>query len=113
LDKFKLNLNDKTTTFKQLRASWNSWNVEGEREILENFLVNNLQDDSEVLLVRHDTREPIFINQLPPLSYSKRIRDAASNITNSLRPYVAIHWDVGYTSSSDLLICAPRLLSNV
>src|SRR5205823_3593389 len=53
IDRFKLKLNDTTTTFKQLRVSWNSWDEQEDgtngRDILKNFLINNLQDDSDVL----------------------------------------------------------------
>jgi len=111
LDKFKLNLNDDVTTFKQLRASWNFWKVKGGRDIFKNFLINNLQDNSEVLLIRHDIREPIFNGKLPSLPYAKHIRDAVSNITNSLRPYAAIQWDIRHIKNENLPICAKRLVS--
>jgi hypothetical protein len=117
LDKFQLKLND-TTPFKLLRLSWNAWNLDDEgkdgRDILKKFLINNLQDDSDVLLIRHDVRETIFLNELPPyLPYSKYIEDAATKIINSLRPYIAVQWDFENTNGFALSTCASRLLSKV
>ncbi|PKY40798.1 hypothetical protein RhiirA4_454243 [Rhizophagus irregularis] len=117
LDKFKLKLND-TTPFKLLRLSWNNWIVNDDgfdgRNDLKNFLLNNLQDNSDVLLVRHDIRESIFLNELPPhLPYSSIIEDASTKIINSLRPYIAILWDFENTKDPALPICSSRLLSRV
>ncbi|RIA95678.1 hypothetical protein C1645_816379 [Glomus cerebriforme] len=112
-DKFKLKLNN-TTPFKQLRVSWNSWDENNNgRDILKNFLINNLQDNSDVLLIRHDIREPLFVSNLPSLPYAKHINDAAIKITNSLRPYIAVHWDVEHTEGSALSTCAPNLLYRI
>ncbi|CAI2179328.1 5387_t:CDS:2 [Funneliformis geosporum] len=112
LDKFQLNLNDKTP-FKQLRVSWNTWELEDGREVLQEFLVNSFQDNSKVLLIRHDIRQPLFIDEFPPLPYAKHIRDSSSKIINSLRPYIAIQWDIQHITQYVLPECALSLLNQV
>ncbi|GBB93384.1 hypothetical protein RclHR1_02160010 [Rhizophagus clarus] len=117
LDRFKLKLND-TTSFKSLRLSWINWefddNGKDGRDLLMQFLINHLQDNSDVLLIRHDVRQPIFsVGSLPHLPYSKLIEDSATKIINSLRPYIAIQWDFENTREPALSVCASHLLTRV
>ncbi|CAG8605103.1 10433_t:CDS:2 [Funneliformis caledonium] len=112
LDKFQLKLNDKTP-FEQLRVSWNTWELEDGREVLQEFLVNSLQDNSKVLLIRHDIRQPLLLDEFPPLPYAKHIRDSSSKIINSLKPYIAIQWDIQHIAQYALPECAHNLLTQV
>ncbi|CAG8532242.1 12094_t:CDS:2 [Acaulospora colombiana] len=88
LDQFGFKL-DKASRFKQIRASWNSWANETNREELQSF------EEGE------------------RMNYSSHIVDAADRITNGLRPYVAIQWDLENANSRFLDECVERLVKRV
>ncbi|CAG8736455.1 14894_t:CDS:2, partial [Acaulospora morrowiae] len=112
LDKFGFKLDD-TSRFEQLRASWNSWTNQTGRKKLQSYIISNLQHDEDVLLVRSDVREPLFYRKHAKMNYSSYIVDAADKITNGLRPYLAIHWNLENVNLESLGECVKRLVTKV
>ncbi|RHZ66613.1 hypothetical protein Glove_306g86 [Diversispora epigaea] len=113
LDKFNLKF-DKHSKFKQISASRNNWEKTQNNNDFISFLKSNLQFTEDVLLIRHDIRNSLFlVGKNEQMNYAKHITDAAEMIINRLRPYIAVQWILEHANENHLNSCADRLLERV
>ncbi|CAG8804527.1 4607_t:CDS:2 [Racocetra persica] len=114
MDKFNLKLNN-STIFKRIGIGTNGRDpVQGsENNDLKKFLSNELESNVEVMLITQEgIRGPIF-ERLTPMPYASHITNAASNITNKLKPYIAIHWRMEKGKLDLMSKCAEGLVTYI
>ncbi|CAH1757679.1 4072_t:CDS:2 [Entrophospora sp. SA101] len=114
LSNFRLNLNS-TTSFKQIRAGWKTWESEESHNSFQQYLIDSLsqENSSNVLIIRHDTREQLLPGDFKKLQYSKHILISASTIIKSITPYIAVHWHMDHLHEAVLLQCTMKMLHRI
>ncbi|CAG8509126.1 2751_t:CDS:1 [Cetraspora pellucida] len=112
MDRFNLKL-DNSTIFKRISIGTNGRSPRkgGKNNDLKNFLSEELESNAEVMLItQKGIRGPIF-ERLTPIPYASHITNAASNLTNQLKPYIAIHWRMESAKLNLMPKCAESLVT--
>ncbi|CAG8803384.1 5843_t:CDS:2, partial [Racocetra fulgida] len=69
-----------------------------ENSYLKQFLLDELESNAEVMLIMQEKIYGPIFERLAPMPYASHITNAASNLANKLKPYIAIHWPSGITN---------------
>ncbi|CAG8751869.1 25335_t:CDS:1, partial [Racocetra persica] len=114
MDKFNLKLNN-STTFKRIGIGNNGRysRYGSENNDLKQFLSDELESNAEVMLITQEgIRGPIF-ERLTPMPHASHITNAASNLANKLKPYIAIHWRMERGHLALMPKCAESLVTYI
>ncbi|CAG8439823.1 6850_t:CDS:2 [Diversispora eburnea] len=85
LDRFDLKFNEETI-FKNIIINKRAY-----LDDIRDFVIENSQTDTEVLLYGHNLRFSLF-DQSSQMEYAPHLLNAAKEVSESLHPYIAIHW---------------------
>ncbi|CAG8781087.1 9398_t:CDS:1, partial [Racocetra fulgida] len=114
MDKFNLNLNN-STTFKRIGiGTYGQSPRHGSKNSdLKQFLSDELESNAEVMLITQEGIRGLIFDRLAPMPYASHITNAASNLTNKLKPYIAIHWRMESGQLDLMSKCAESLVTYI
>ncbi|CAG8527799.1 8249_t:CDS:2 [Scutellospora calospora] len=111
-DQFNLKMDD-TMIFKSVNIGpRTSWDTNNSNIIMLNYLTSQLNINYEVLLINHDLRYSLFINEkgVPPVTYANHLIRAANKVSKELDSYIGIHWRMETNVTKSLTKCANKLV---
>ncbi|CAG8476324.1 148_t:CDS:2 [Acaulospora colombiana] len=104
---------DHNTIFKKIFLGVNFlWTHSELDEAVTKFMLQQLTTNKEVLLLEHRLPKLLFNDprRFSPIPYTKQLVESTTNASNSIRPYVGIHWRMEQGDIKRMPKCANQLI---